>query len=82
MSDRMITVLQFASISLIWLFVISIDLWILGLLRVAHRLHDAINASVGIGIVAIPIFLTLASVLTYVFLGLRRHQADADEQPH
>lgn len=64
--------LQVASVALIWVFVLGISAWILHLIRLSHRLQDVPSASVGISIVAIPVFLTGASVLTYVFVGLRR----------
>jgi hypothetical protein len=32
-------------------------------------LNDAPGISIGISLVAIPVFLTLASILTYVFIG-------------
>ena len=64
--------LQIASMLMIWVFVLSISAWILHLLRLSHRLHDVPSASVAISIVAIPVFLTGAAVLTYVFVGLRR----------
>ncbi len=66
--------LQVASLSWIWFFVLGITWWIITLLREALRLHDAPDASVVISIVVIPVFLTLASVLTYVFVGLQRHR--------
>ena len=76
MSDRRdpiwIHSLQVASVALIWVFVLGISGWIIHLLRLSHRLQDVPSASIGISIVAIPIFLTGASVLTYVFLGLQR----------
>lgn len=68
--------LQVISLAMIWVLVISVDAWILSLLRVANKLHDALNASVAIGIVAIPLFLTIASILTYVFVGLQKNQKD------
>lgn len=80
MQSKVVTTLQFLSIGLIWLFVISLDSWIISLLFVAKKLNDAINASVGIGIVAIPLFITIASVLTYVFIGLRRN-AELEPMP-
>lgn len=64
--------LQIASVSLIWVFVLGVAIWIMNLLGVAHKLDDALNASVGISIVAIPVFFTLAAILTYVFVGLQR----------
>ena len=71
-NDRRIYWLQIASVSYIWIFVISVAIWILNLIRVAHRLDDALNASVAISIVAIPVFFTLAAILTYVFVGLQK----------
>ena len=76
--------MQIASVAGIWVFVLSICGWILHLLELSHRLHDVPSASFGISIVAIPVFLTGATVLTYVFVGLRRGRentrAEADEE--
>jgi len=74
MTSRTIQFLQYASIAWIWIFVLCVDGWIISLLIVARRLHDAINASVAIGIIAIPLFLGIASALTYVFFGLKKHR--------
>jgi len=73
---RRIYLLQLASIAAIWAFVLGISGWIIHLLRLSHQLHDVPSASIGISIVAIPVFLTGASVLTYVFVGLRRGRPD------
>lgn len=70
--ENLIFTFQVASVALMWVFVLGISLWILHLLRLSHRLHDVPSASVGISIVAIPVFLTGAAILTYVFVGLRR----------
>lgn len=77
-NDKIIFWLQIASVSWIWIFVLGVAIWILNLIRVAHKLNDALNASVGISIVAIPVFFTLAAILTYVFVGLQKdkHQGD------
>ncbi len=64
--------LQIASISTMWVFVLGISYWIVHLLLLSQRLNDVPGASVAISIVAIPVFLTGAGVLTYVFFGLRR----------
>jgi cytosine/uracil/thiamine/allantoin permease len=72
MNKKTIEALQILSISLIWLLFTGIAVWIVSLLKESIRLHDAPDASVGISIVAIPVFFTLASILTYVFIGLRR----------
>lgn len=74
MRKKTIRILQILSLACIWIFVLTVDLWILSLIRVARELNDALDASVAIGIVAIPLFLTIASILTYVFVGLQKHQ--------
>ncbi len=51
-------------------FILGIVIWIAHLLRTSWRLHDVPSASIGISMVAIPVFLTLLSVIVYVFLGL------------
>ncbi|MDH3402689.1 MAG: hypothetical protein OES32_13315 [Acidobacteriota bacterium] len=79
--SRRIYLLQVVSVVAIWAFVLGISGWILHLLRLSHQLHDVPSASIGISIVAIPVFLTGASVLTYVFVGLRRgRDAGGEEQ--
>ncbi|GAB4366474.1 MAG: hypothetical protein Kow00128_09990 [Deltaproteobacteria bacterium] len=72
MNRKWIEGLQILSISLIWLLFTGIAVWIYTLIRESLRLQDAPDASVGISLVAIPIFFLLASVLTYVFIGLRK----------
>ena len=69
---KVMLALQITSVSLIWLLVISVAVWILNLIQVSRKLHDAFNASLAISIVAIPIFFTLAGLLTYVFVGLQK----------
>ncbi len=73
--------LQLASISLMWIFVVAISGWILHLIRLSHRLHDVPSASVAISIVAIPVFVTGAAVLTYVFFGLQRDARPKADNP-
>jgi len=58
--------------ALIWIFVTGVTLWIFNLIAVSHKLKDAFDASVGISLVAIPVFITLAMILTYVFIGLQK----------
>ncbi len=71
-TPRWIFWLQVASMAYIWVWVLGISAWILHLIRLAVQLHDVPTASVGISIVAIPVFFTVAAVLTYVFVGLQR----------
>lgn len=73
-TSKAIFVAQLLSVLLIWVFVISITVWIINLIALAIQLNDAPGASVAISIVAIPVFITLASILTYVFVGLQKEQ--------
>ncbi len=77
-NKKFIYFLQVASMTYIWIFVSVVAIWILNLIRVAHKLNDALNASVAISIVAIPVFFALAAVLTYVFVGLQKGRKRED----
>jgi cytosine/uracil/thiamine/allantoin permease len=80
MNKKTIEGLQILSISLIWLLFLGIAVWIFTLIKESLKLHDAPDASVGISIVAIPVFFLLASVLTYVFVGLRKGRKEHTER--
>ena len=82
MQKNTIRILQIASIVYIWIFVLAVDIWIISLLMVAIKLHDALNASVAIGIIAIPLFLTIAGILTYVYVGLQRESNTLTKGKH
>lgn len=69
---KIIFIAQVVSVSLIWIFVVIITLWIINLISLSIDLNDVPGASVGISIIAIPVFITLAAILTYVFLGLQK----------
>ena len=73
--------LQVTSVGLIWVFVVSISTWIVNLLRVSREWHDTPSASLAISFLAIPVFLTGASVLTYVFVGLQRGGTRPEPDP-
>ena len=64
--------MQLASVTMIWMFVLGISFWIIHLLRLSRELNDIPSASRAISMLAIPVFLLGASVLTYVFVGLQR----------
>ncbi len=70
--------LQVASVAMIWVFVLSISLWIIHLARLSRELNDTPSASLAISILAIPVFMIGASVLTYVFVGLQRRGPDPE----
>ncbi len=71
--------LQILSISLIWVLVVSVIWWILNLLSLSNYLHDAQNATLAISLLIMPLFVLLASILTYVFVGLRRNRFEGDD---
>ncbi len=75
--DRIVFALQVMTVSGIWVFSLGITIWIIRLVVLAHGLHDMPGGSLGISMVAVPIFLLGASVLTYVFVGLHRGREHA-----
>ncbi len=72
--------LQVASVVMMWVFVLATSGWIIHLLRLSHRLNDVPSASIGISIVAIPVFITGAAVLTYVFVGLQKGRREPENE--
>ncbi len=78
MNPRILFAFQVLSLLGIWVFVLGISAWIIRLIWIAHRLNDMPGASLAISVVAIPVFLTGATVLTYVFIGLRRGREKAE----
>lgn len=68
--DRTVKILQWAMVACFVLFMGGIVTWIIHLIRTAWWLRDVPSASIGISIVAIPVFLVLLSVVLYVFWGL------------
>ncbi len=77
--ERAIRTLQVLSILLMWAFLAGAVTWIVNIVRVARSLEDALTASVGISLVAIPVYTLVASVLTYVFFGLQRDRRGPEE---
>lgn len=84
--DRTVRTIQWAMAGAAVLFIGGIVVWITHLIRTAWRLGDGPSASIGIALVAIPVFLTLLGVILYVFRGLlaeagdRRERETGDEQ--
>jgi len=68
--DRTVRALQWGIAAGTVLFIGAIILWITHLIRTAWRLGDVPSASIGISLVAIPVFLTVLGVGLYVFWGL------------
>ena len=71
--DRLVRILQWVWVGFAYLLVGTIILWIVHLLRAAWRLGDVPSASIGISLVAIPIFLVFMGVVFYVFWGMTGH---------
>jgi uncharacterized membrane protein len=69
-SDQLIKKLQWIWMIGFLLLVLGIITWFIHLMRAALWLGDVPSAAIGIPLVAIPIFLALASVVFYVFWGL------------
>jgi hypothetical protein len=51
--------------------------WIGRLIYISWVLEDVFSASIGIALVAVPVFLTLAILFNYVFWGLQRGRPHA-----
>jgi len=69
-SPRTVRVIQWAMAGGAVVFIGGIITWIMHLIRTAWQLRDVPSASIGISLVAIPVFLTLLGVILYVFWGL------------
>ena len=68
--DRKVRAVQWAIAALAVVFIGGIVTWITHLIRTAWRLGDVPSASIGISLVAIPVFLVLLGVIVSVFWGL------------
>ena len=71
--DRLVRILQWVWVGFAYLLVGTIILWIIHLIRAAWNLGDVPSASIGISLVAIPIFLVFMGVVFYVFWGVTIH---------
>ena len=72
-SKRLVIALQWVWVAFAFTLVGSVITWIITLILASWRLDDVIQASVGISIVAIPIFLVFMGVVFYVFWGVALH---------
>ncbi len=69
-SPRIVRAIQWAMAGAAIVFIGGLITWISHLIRTAWRLRDVPSASIGISLVAVPVFLTLLGVVLYVFWGL------------
>ncbi len=72
--EKIVFGFQLAMMTSFVLAIGGIVVWIINLIRLSHELQDVPSASIGISIVAIPVFLTLLGVFLYVFWGLLLNQ--------
>jgi hypothetical protein len=77
-SSRTVRAIQWAMAGAAVLFIGGVVTWISHLIRTAWRLKDVPSASIGISLVAIPVFFTLLGVVLYVFWGLLGDRPDGD----
>ena len=73
MQKNLIYIAQLISLVVMWIFVIGIAIWILNLISISVEFQDAPGVTIGISIIAIPVFFTIASILTYVFVGFQKN---------
>ncbi len=78
---KLIFLAQIASITMMWMFLVSVVLWILHLVNVARELHDALTASIGLSLIVLPAYSLVAAILTFVFFGLRRGARSENDEP-
>ncbi len=72
MQKKIIAAAQLVSFLLMWVFVIGITIWIINLITISVDLHDVPGVSLGISIIAIPVFVTLECILTYAYFGFKK----------
>ena len=74
MQKKIIATAQLVSFLIMWIFVIGIIIWIINLISISVELHDVPGVSLGISLIAIPVFTTLASILTYAYFGFKKKE--------
>lgn len=75
--DRTVRAIQWAMAGVAVLFIGGVITWIIHLIRTAWQLKDVPSASIGISLVAIPVFLVLLGVVIYVFWGLLSDRSES-----
>lgn len=63
---------QWSLLALVTVFISTVIGWVSHLIATAQHLNDTPSASIGISIVAIPVFLSLLSIVHFTFWGLLR----------
>lgn len=74
-----IYLIQWVTLIFIWMLAGSMTLLFINLVNISYQVNDHQTASIAISIVAVAVFWILASILTYVFIGLRRHRRKEEQ---
>ena len=69
-SERRTFAWQVALLVTFYCFIFGIVIWILRLIWLSWELKDVFSASIGISLVAMPLFLFLLGIYNYVFWGI------------
>jgi hypothetical protein len=71
-SERLVAFLQYGILASFVSFVLCVIGWISYLVYNSQYWHDVPSASIGISLVAIPVYLIMLGVFNYLFWGLKR----------
>lgn len=71
-TGKIISVLQFFPLIIAWSIALGFTVFIIYIINLSNALEDKPSIAIGVSLVAIPLLWTMASVLTYVFVGLKR----------
>jgi ABC-type Na+ efflux pump permease subunit len=77
--DKIISIIQVLPVIGVWCLALGMSTFVIYLINLAVDQKDVPSAAMGISIVIIPVLLTLASVFTYVIIGIRRGRRGAGE---
>lgn len=69
-NPRAVRMVQLGILAGFWVFILGLIVWISRLILLSLELRDIPSASIGISLVAIPVFLLLLGLANYVFWGL------------
>jgi hypothetical protein len=79
-SERTVFFWQVVLLVTFYCFAFGIIIWISRLLWLSWRLKDVFSASIGISLVAMPLFLFLLAVYNYVFWGILLNRKGRKEE--
>ncbi len=71
-SERKTFFWQVVVLMTFYVFIFGVVIWIVRLIWLSWQLKDVFSTSIGISLVAMPLFLFLLGVYNYVFWGILR----------